>query len=292
MSQSAVVNIRDFIIEGVQSAVTLLRLPVLGGRPSPVPFTSREELVILGNGPSLKLFLENHSDALKGKETMAVNMFVHTEAFDKIKPEYYVFNTPEFWLPDVDDVYKEKSRNFFETLARKTKHPMFFFIPVGAKRYRFWQDILKENPHLKIRFFNTVPVEGYTWFRHFLYDNHLGMPRPHNVLIPSLMLAVWMKKKRVYLTGADHNWFKELFVAGDNTVYLTQKHFYDAQTAKPETMNYLGKGRRKMYQILEKWYYAFRSYHDIEAYARKRGVGIVNWTPGSFIDAFEREKLA
>ena len=286
-----IVRIRDAVFAGTQSLLTILKMPFFWRPPSTINPQGDKDLVILGNGPSLSDFIVNQRQFLADKETLAVNMFVQSDFFEQIRPQYYVVSSPEMWLDDVLPEYKSWRRDFFNALTLKTQWDMDFFIPVGARRKKFWQKILANNPHIKIRFYNTLPVEGYRWFRHLLYNRHIGIPRPHNVLIPSLMLSIWMGKRKIYLAGADHNWMKELFVADDNTVYLTQKHFYDARTARPDTMKKLGKGQRKMHEILEKWYYAFRSYHDIRDYAETKGIRIINITPDSFIDAFERKKL-
>ncbi len=51
------------------------------------------------------------------------------------------------------------------------------------------------------------------------------------------------------------------------------------------------KGTRKLHEVLIKFVHAFKGYHDIERYARSKGIIIYNATPQSFIDAFERYKI-
>jgi hypothetical protein len=74
-------------------------------------------------------------------------------------------------------------------------------------------------------------------------------------------------------------------------VLINQKHFYDAETSKSEPMHKGGKGERRLHEVLLKFYYSFRSYYMLNGYARKRGAKIINVTPNSFIDAFERLKI-
>ena len=125
------------------------------------------------------------------------------------------------------------------------------------------------------------------------------MPRPHNVLVGSLFLSIRMGYKEVYVYGADHSWLKDIFVAEDNMVYLSQKHFYDNQVDSSD--HYAGSNRRPMYstdknevrklhEVLYKFTVTFKSYWELERYASKKAISINNCTPNSFIDAFSRIK--
>jgi hypothetical protein len=100
-----------------------------------------------------------------------------------------------------------------------------------------------------------------------------------------------MRFSKIYIAGADHSWLTEIFVADDNTVYLTQRHFYDAQIARPDVMKKIGKNKRKLHEILHKFMWSFKAYFDIDQYAKSRNVKIINITEKSFIDAFERMKI-
>ena len=285
------VNIRDFGLHSAQTLVSLLRIPLLC-HPVRIPrLASGKPLVNLGNGPSLKDLLDNHPDFLQNKDLLAVNHFSETDYFEQLKPRLYVVAAPEYWLDDIDEDFLQKRQRIFGALAGKTGWPLEFFIPVAARRNLWWKKVLEANPHIRIHYYNTMPVEGFRWFRYALYDLKCGMTRPHNVLIPSLMTAVWTGYKEIYLTGADHNWMKEIFVAPDNTVYLTQRHFYDARNATPGVMKKLGKGQRKLHEIIEKFYWSFKGYHDIGRWAGAKGVRIINITPGSWIDAFDRQEI-
>ncbi|MFZ1705109.1 MAG: hypothetical protein WAT79_12240 [Saprospiraceae bacterium] len=247
------------------------------------PVKKSNLLHILGNGPSLSSI--DFAD-LKG-DLLAVNNFVLSDSFGEVKPNMYIINAPEYWIQDVDDEYKIMREAFIHAIKFKTRWPLHFFLPFGAKNSDF-VDQMSSNKHIQFSFYNTTPVEGSPWMCHFLYRKYLGMPRPHNILIPSLMMGIWMEYLTIYLHGADHSWLKEIVVSEDNQVFVTQKHFYDYQTAKPDVMKKLGKGHRKLHEVLEKFYLAFKGYHDIQSFAESRGIVIYNVTQNSFIDAFRR----
>ena len=116
------------------------------------------------------------------------------------------------------------------------------------------------------------------------------MPRPRNVLIPSIMLAIAAGFKRIYIAGADHSWMKTISVNDNNEVVSIQPHFYkeneqEKKRVNTEYMHY------PLHQIVYSFYVAFKSYFEIKAYADSIGTEIWNITPGSFIDAFPRKKL-
>ena len=116
------------------------------------------------------------------------------------------------------------------------------------------------------------------------------MPRPRNVLIPSIMEAIGMGYKKVYIAGADHSWTRTLSVDDDNNVVSVQPHFYKEDDREVQRINteYM---HHPLHTIMYSFYVAFKSYFTIARYARSRGTEVVNITPGSFIDAFPRMKV-
>ena len=117
------------------------------------------------------------------------------------------------------------------------------------------------------------------------------MPRPHNVLIPSIATALRLPFRKIYLAGADHSWLPEISVTDDNEVLMHQKHFYDRDVSKAETVKKEDLNSAHLHTILYHMHVAFRAYFILRDYADSLGKEIINITPGSFIDAFRREKL-
>ena len=189
----------------------------------------------------------------------------------------------------------------FKIMSERTTWKMILFVPKLARKSREWKKHLQKNHNIEIVYFNNTPIEGFMTFKHLCFSKNWGMPRPHNVLIPSLMLAINLGFKCIYVTGADHSWTREIFVTDSNEVLLSQKHFYDKETSTentnknkpiPQPMYHGATGKtRKLHEVLIKFYYSFRSYWDIRIYAEKRNTSVFNITPGSFIDAFDRKKL-
>ncbi|HRE73129.1 MAG TPA: hypothetical protein PK637_04670 [Flavobacteriales bacterium] len=250
--------------------------------------TGEEKLLLLGNGPSLSNSMNQLGDSLGRIKTMCVNLFPTTPDFKRVKPSYFVVSAPEFWLENVDPVYLESRSSILRALRDDTSWPLEVFIPWEARRFKEWVQLPSKNPNITVTWYNIHPAEGFRWFRHWAFRMQLGMPRPHNVLIPSMMVAIAKGIREVYVVGADHSWLPQITVDEQNVVLVNQKHFYDSETSRPEIMRKLGTGRRTLAEVLQKFQYTFASYFLIRHYAESRGVRILNATPGSFIDAFDR----
>jgi hypothetical protein len=290
----------EFFDDLLESVLTTLKVILLSKFfiKKPRKLTDHQDCVLLGNGPSLKPFLQDHLDFLKDKAVFCVNNFVRTQAFPLVRPEYYVIVAPDYWIKEEKPVWKEERYKIFHELAEKTDWDLLLFVPALAKKHQDWKKILSQNPKIRIAYFNNTPVEGLRFLSHFYFRKWLGMPRPHNVLVGTITIALNMGFKNCYITGADHSWLQEIIVADDNRVYLSQKHFYDDQlksktyTDEARPMYVSGTNReRRLHEILYKFYYSFRSYWELKDYATELGTQIYNLTPGSYIDAFERKTL-
>lgn len=251
---------------------------------------SKSDCLILANGPSLNKLIEQHHHFMLDKTLVCVNFFPNTDYFTKYRPAYHVISAPELWRNDAIPIYLNLSKELFDNIARKTSWDLTLFIPFEAKRYEAWQQPLSNNTFVHITYYNPTPIEGYFWFCKKIFDWQWGMPRPHNVLIPSLMLSMKKGFKNIYIWGADHSWLKEISVNDNNQVLVNQKHFYDENTSIPQPMNKLN-GTRRLHEVLIKFVHAFKGYFDINKYASSKGIQIFNATPGSFIDAFKRIKI-
>ncbi|MCF6184510.1 MAG: DUF115 domain-containing protein [Bacteroidales bacterium] len=280
--------IENFLIS-IKSIIKVLTLSKKNQFPKNK--TIKEECVILGNGPSLNETVNNHSRFMSDKTLICVNHFASSELYEKLKPEIYVIIAPELWLDNVEDIYKQKGKVLFRDISTKTKWPIMLFISIGAKKYEHKFEEFKKNKNISIFYINTTGVEGFKNLIFYLYKKRLGMPRPHNVLIPSLMLSIYFRFKKIYLTGTDHDWLKYIIVGQDNKVYLTQKHFYDEKTATPQPMLLVGKGERRLHEILDKFRISLKGYFIIREFAEQNNCQIINLTPNSFIDAFEKKIL-
>ena len=265
-------SLKSIVKMALQSRkATVIRLKELPAGP----------MIIMGNGPSLTQTIAENLPALKSHPTMAVNFAALAPEFAEIKPRFYVLADPHF----VSDSDNPNLVRLWENLRGVTWR-MTLLVPAP-----FRARILERtggNSCIDVATFNAVGVEGWRWLTRMAYGSGLGMPRPRNVLIPSIMLAMWLGYKNIYIAGADHSWMKTISVNERNEVVSVQPHFYkdDDKEIERVTTEYL---RYPLHQIIHSFYVAFKAYHEIASYARYKGVRIYNATPGSFIDAFERK---
>lgn len=236
-------------------------------------------LIIMGNGPSLRQTIEEHSDILMSCDTTAVNFAANTPEFFRIKPSHYILADPHFFEGGASD---PNVRLLWENLG-KADWPMTLHIPAFRKASG-----LPEN--ISVQRYNLTPGEGYDAFCHPLFRNGLAMPRPRNVLIPAIMEGIRDGYREIYIVGADHTWPHTLYVDDSNRVVSVQPHFYEDNKKELDRVAQEYSGLH-IHDVLSSMVVAFRSYHEIRRYADKSGIRIFNSTPGSLIDAFTRQRL-
>lgn len=264
-------------LKAIVKVILKSRRPALSAVPCDRP------LIVMGNGPSLKAVLADGRQHLADSDLLAVNFAANAPEFSEIRPQYYVLADPLFF----SEVKAQNMQTLRDSLER-VDWPMTLIVPADSlKRARV---LYGANTNIKLQTINAVGVEGFGWLRHALYNARLAMPRPRNVLIPSLMAGIWLGYKEIYVVGADHSWMQTISVDEDNRVVSVQPHFYkeDDSEKKRVACEYAGY---HLHDIVLSFYVAFRAYHYIADYARIRKVQIYNATHGSFIDAFVRRPL-
>lgn len=268
------------------TTMSIAKIAILSSKRVTMPRADAgARMVILGNGPSLNETIAHSSDFLMQHHRLAVNFAANAPAFTSLQPTHYVLADPHFFQainePNVARLWLALSQ---------VDWAMNLFVPVNVSLPSDVAGIIAGNACLRLYRYNLTPVEGAEWLENWAFKHLLGMPRPRNVLIPSIMIAIACGYRTIYIAGADHSWTRTLSVDDDNNVVSIQPHFYkedekEVQRVNTEYMQY------PLHQILYSFYVAFRSYHTIARYASHLGVDIFNITPGSFIDAFPRKKV-
>lgn len=274
-----------------QTILSVFKVVLRSSKISNFHKSTDKSALILGNGPSLLSSLNELKNRAKF-DLFCVNNFPNTAFYEQLKPEYYIIVSEQFFIEGVDREENRFRFDMIDSYVSKTTWPSIFFCPVTAKSYPQFLQRFERNERIEIRYFNTTPIEGFSSFKNFAMKFNLGSPRPHNVLIPSILIAINSGYKKLILFGADHSWLPQISVNENNEALINQKHFYDIGNSSSKQMRHKGHEARKLHEILEKFVHSFKAYFDLREYANSRQAHIYNATPDSFIDAFERKKIS
>ena len=284
-------KIQKALTDFVEIVLSLIRIIVLSKLKIEIPNPGGEELLVLGNGPSLAVSLQENFQKIEKGPCLVVNNFAFSDFFEKIKPSFYVILAPEYFMskPPTENHFFLRKK-LFNILVSKVTWPLTLFVPALAEKYPEWKKTLNANENLKIYYFNSTPVEGPEWFTQKMFLFNLGMPRPHNVLVPSIFLGINMQYKNIFLFGADHSWHEEIKVDDLNQMTVNHGHFYDQEDQRGKMHKLDGK-EFHIHDVFRKLYLAFKGYFILASYAKKRGVSIFNASHRSYIDAFEKVRI-
>ncbi|MDE5902914.1 MAG: hypothetical protein K2H21_06815 [Muribaculaceae bacterium] len=266
----------------VRPLASLAKALIRSRRPSAAVAPHERPLIVMGNGPSLRSFINEGPDLRQGFDLMAVNFAANAPEFDTLHPQLYILADPHFFNGGDTD---PNVARLWQRLA-SVNWPMTLWLPLSHRQMA--RPLAASLPgNVTLRWCNLTPVEGKGWLSRTLIRGGWGMPRPRNVLIPAIMTALRSGYRRIFLVGADHTWSQSLWVDDANRVVSVQPHFYkdDEKEQARVTSEYAGY---HLHDILGSLTVAFRSYFDILDFSRSLGAEIINATPGSFIDAFPR----
>jgi hypothetical protein len=248
-----------------------------------------DEIIVLANGPSLEKTIKDLSGFISAKKKLCVNAFVLSEYYETFKPEYYVIADQGLWLKNPLPEMSDHRENVFSSIVKKTSWKILFFIPYEAKSNKNIIQKISENKNITIQYYNKVSIHGFSWFVNLCYSLKLGIPKAFNVLAPSLIHAINLGFKKIFIAGADHTWLQNIFVNNENNLYFKDPHFYDQNPKKIHIIRNIETGKPlKYHQQLFALYIIFNNYYIIEKYSRYKKAKIYNISEISFIDAFER----
>lgn len=278
-------KIQKFLTDGIDSCLSLIKVLLMSKNCSSYFDVIREkEMIILGNGPSLRQTIDIYFDKLMARDLMAVNFAANTSEFFRLQPKFYILADGLFFNAINSD---QNVKNLWENL-NNINWDMKLLVP--SKYKSLVSPLLINSSYIKLGFFNLTPIEGYKWFKKLIFKSGLGMPRPRNVMIPAIMESIRMGYKKIYICGADHSWTKTLDVDNENFVISIQPHFYEDNKTELQRVRDTYKGL-KLHDVLGSMVIAFRSYWEIKEYADDRNVEIINATPDSMIDAFTKKEI-
>ncbi len=268
-------------------------------------FRSEEDsLIVIGNGPSAKVFIEKATNQPPPCAFMAVNLFASTPAFQLLKPAYYHlmdhafldFSEHAFYHPEqlqrlkIQPDFLATHKNIVATWNALCSEdwPFTLFIPYIYRNEFIVKKAIEKS--IKIIFYNYVVVKGYEGFENWIYSRGWGSMQSQNIINACIFQAINSGFKKIYLTGVDNNFHLNMQVNENNELMHVDQHFYEVEKKITPQLHADGTPV-KMHEFFLSLHKAFYAHHRLAKYAKFKNVAIYNATPGSFIDAYERKEI-
>ncbi len=241
---------------------------------------------VIANGPSFKELYQKHKGAMKVDTVFVTNTFALSPFFQEIKPTYYIWLDPFMWT--------SKSESVVDTYARFSTidWPLTLFVPFYAmsnvKKLAF-----SNNKNIKIKGYNYNFFRGFRSVGNYFLRKGWMCPKSSTVTATALYLATLSGSKIIYLVGADQRWHENVELGQDNILMTKVVHFFDNESeVKLQPFYKEGKvenGTNSVTEFFRIQYLTFKSYDDVAQFSKSTDVKIINKTPTSFIDCFEKE---
>jgi len=242
-----------------------------------------ENVIVLGNGPSLNNDLEQIADKVGTHDFVCVNNFCSSPYYKIFRPSMYIFLDGYFFVEKAHPEWIEQRRKTFNIINKETIWDMKIFLPAGAD-----ENILKKfikNTKIEIIKINVFQTNHLN-----LYNTGYWGPGQCNVLIYAVYLSIWTKYKNIEIYGADLSFHKDIDVdQNDNSLIMIFKHFNKEDEIKKCMKNPERIIPFTMTEIMDTTMQTFQAHEILEKYAFSKNINIVNLSSYSLIDAYKRE---
>ncbi|WP_447772827.1 6-hydroxymethylpterin diphosphokinase MptE-like protein [Variovorax boronicumulans] len=213
---------------------------------------------ILATGPSINELTAEEVGGLDREITVGVNSMYKSKTLDRLIPNYYTLLDNHYW--------GLSSGEFAEVAKKYAATPPTFITDIRAEEIA--SAAIPGVKHICLRAKN-YPVNSMR------YDPTGNMSIAMNVVGSSILLAIYMGFKEIYLLGCDFNSFctQEMAHCYDDTEELSGLPTFNLSF-------YL-----KYYHITAEFHYL------IARLAKERSIRVVNLSKKSLLDAYPRGDL-
>lgn len=246
------------------------------------PYKMGKKIVILGNGPSQKLFWANKKN-FDDYDILTMNSFPYRakKEFFEIKPKYYCAIDPVLF--DRERAEKagyildyEEIREVFENVNWE-----IYLITWAENEFNIKNDYVTE---IKL---SRCVIESLPFFlRKTLYLKNMATMIAESVATPSILFAVIFGYQTVALFGVDHDDCIAIMIDEKNNISGETWHSYD--DVKPDITKIRDENGHHIYEIFEGYRDLFKTYLNVEQLAGSVGCRIINYNSKSYVDAFEK----
>ena len=239
----------------------------------------KKKLVVLANGPSLNVSLKNMK-VNQEYDYMCVNLFpAKNELFEIIRPRFLCMIDPIFYDKDSP---KREDVILLEKKLDKVDWDMYVIC--------YWkQRIETNNEHIHYLFINYNYYLGRVNRSAFwLFEHNFACIEYKNVAVACIFAGIQMHYPVIEVYGIDSNAYLNVSVNNRNEMIVKETHFYGEKiynysdlypSVRNGGMEYLFRNQMELMQ----------AFGLLNEYAKHNAIKVLNKTPNSYVDVFERE---
>lgn len=249
---------------------------------------------IMSNGPSLRETLQEYDEGKVyiDEHSFWVNLGPLDEHFFKIKPRHLCFSDPMF-IRDYEPK-KEQVKKMYQMLNSRVDWELSIYgcFPNAEDHKKLVEYSGITNPYIKfVKMNKKCCDELYKKWRYRLYNKGYFMIPDGTIANTAIFLALIEGYSEIEVYGCDHNQFLELAVNEKNQMCMRDTHFFDAKQLelRPIYKPYGDYAVWRVHEYLGFCTAMFRSHDMLRQYADYLGARIINCTPNSMIDSYERK---
>tara|TARA_B110000208_G_scaffold188834_1_gene249233 strand:- start:1614 stop:2546 length:933 start_codon:yes stop_codon:yes gene_type:complete len=252
-----------------------------------LPAATKDVLLVLGNGPSIKDDMPQIIETSGDASIYCVNHFADSEYFEILKPDFYGFLDPYFWESNVGEEYERRRSESLRNLKEKTSWPLYVFIPDFAKIEVFNE--LANNENIRLIVYNYLHRNLQNeWIFLRLLRKSILMPKAINVVHHSVFNGMMMGFNRIDVYGIDASIYRSLETDPiTNEVFNVHKHFYGINRTR---IHFCGDTSRclSMEECLGNETSIFKGYRVLASLSRLMRIETVNMCSNSMVDTMPR----
>lgn len=215
-----------------------------------------ERCFVIGTGPSLRTLTGDQIEKLRSEVVFGVNSLYKSDVASTLVPKYYTL---------IDNLYWESeswSSAFAEVVEKYATNPPVFITDPRARHIVDNLDLKTPSVYIYSKKYPTKQMSA-----EITGNIYAAM----NCITYSILVAMYMGFKEVYILGCDYNAFCS---AGSGHCYDDKEELKD----NPYNLAFY----LKFYWITTEFHYL------VSKLAKEKGVNVVNLTPGSLLDAYPR----
>ena len=232
-----------------------------------------EDIVILGNGPSLK---KSKYKKIKADFCCVNDYPIENKLFFEIKGKYLCLADPLYFCKDNKIERVER----LLSVLMKVNWNMYIIYPKNFK-------LTINNKYIHFIRLNITNITNInSRFDFFLLNNNIFSCGAQNVIILAMYYFILSRYKTIYLFGVDMSEFKYYFIDSDCRIYKEPDHFY-----KEERL-YIDFVKKGDFDVLLGYYVEmFKEFKNISKFAKHNGTAVYNCSINSYIDVFEKKHI-